>query len=62
MWWPQRHGGYAARGIFGQGIYVNPAERLVIAQQAAREAAAGAADRDLQTAMETAVIRALSDQ
>jgi CubicO group peptidase (beta-lactamase class C family) len=62
MWWIQDHGGYAASGIFGQRIYVHPAERLVIAQHAARAAATSPADRELQAAMETAVLRALAKQ
>lgn len=60
MWWLQDHGGYAASGIFGQRIYINPKERLVIAQHAALEAATSPTDRKMQTAMETAVISAFA--
>lgn len=60
MWWLQDHGGYAASGIFGQRIYINPKERLVVAQHAALEAATSPADRKMQTAMETAVINILA--
>lgn len=60
MWWRQEHGGYAASGIFGQRIYVNPKERLVIAQHAALEAAVNAQQRATQAAMEVAVIGALA--
>jgi CubicO group peptidase (beta-lactamase class C family) len=59
MWWVQDHGGYAASGIFGQRIYIHPEHNLVIAQHAAREAAV---DRDLQSAMEAALVQALSVQ
>ncbi|MDA0205484.1 MAG: serine hydrolase [Acidobacteria bacterium] len=60
MWWLQEHGGYAASGIFGQRIYVNPEERLVVVQHAALEAAVNAQQRATQPAMETALIGALS--
>lgn len=60
MWWLQDHGGYAASGIFGQRIYVNPEERLVIAQHAALEAAVDAEQRAVQPAMEAALVRALA--
>lgn len=35
LWWKNSDGSYAAHGIFGQMIYVNPEENLVIAQVAA---------------------------
>ena len=31
MWWPLDRGAYAAIGIFGQFIYINPSENLVVA-------------------------------
>jgi CubicO group peptidase (beta-lactamase class C family) len=61
MWWLQKHGGYAANGIFGQRIYVNPEERLVVAQHAALETAVSDEQRATQPAMETALIHALSN-
>ena len=43
MWWPVEapvgtilHGAFAAQGIFGQYLHINPAERLVIAQWSAQ--------------------------
>jgi CubicO group peptidase (beta-lactamase class C family) len=43
MWWPVDapsgsilHGAFAAQGIFGQYLHINPAERLVIAQWSAQ--------------------------
>ncbi|TNE64805.1 MAG: class C beta-lactamase-related serine hydrolase [Alphaproteobacteria bacterium] len=43
MWWPvnapagtQFEGGFSARGIFGQYMYINPAERIVIVVWSAR--------------------------
>lgn len=35
LWWHNADGSYGAFGIFGQMIYVNPAKKLVIAQNAA---------------------------
>ncbi|MGB1141655.1 MAG: serine hydrolase domain-containing protein [Halioglobus sp.] len=31
QWWTYDHGGYAAQGIFGQGIFIDPKRNLVIA-------------------------------
>lgn len=41
LWWCFKDGSYAAIGIFGQFIYVNPKKRLVIAQVAAWPKAGG---------------------
>jgi len=35
LWWKDADGSYAAFGIFGQMIYINPKEKLIIAQNAA---------------------------
>ena len=35
LWWHNPDGSYAARGIFGQLLYIHPAENLIIAQMAA---------------------------
>lgn len=43
LWWPSDSGDYSARGINGQQIYVNPAERLVIVVWAAQSKPTGAA-------------------
>jgi CubicO group peptidase (beta-lactamase class C family) len=32
LWWTDTDGSYAAIGIFGQMVYVDPARQLVIAQ------------------------------
>lgn len=47
QWWTYDDGAYAAKGIFGQGIFIDPARRLVIASngnwpRATPEAHAGA--------------------
>jgi CubicO group peptidase (beta-lactamase class C family) len=34
QWWTCDDGSFAARGIFGQGIFVDPARQLVIASNA----------------------------
>ncbi len=43
LWWRFPNGSYAAIGIFGQLIYVNPEKNIVIAQIAAREDASSKA-------------------
>lgn len=59
LWWLQEDGAYHADGIFGQTIYVNPAEQLVIAIQSARDDADHDNDWDLQWAMIEALETAL---
>jgi CubicO group peptidase (beta-lactamase class C family) len=34
QWWTYDDGSYAAQGIFGQGIFIDPTRRLVIASNA----------------------------
>lgn len=36
MWWPLDRGAYSAIGIFGQFVYVNPADHLVVAMWSAQ--------------------------
>jgi CubicO group peptidase (beta-lactamase class C family) len=43
MWWPSpaapnttNHGAFSAEGIFGQAIYINPREHVVIVQWSAQ--------------------------
>jgi CubicO group peptidase (beta-lactamase class C family) len=43
LWWTDTDGSYAAVGIFGQMVYVDPARQLVIAQVAAWPQATGKA-------------------
>ena len=59
LWWLIGDGSYQAMGIFGQGIYVNPAENVVIAIHSAREAAGGGFS--LQTALYAGIVEALRD-
>ena len=43
QWWTYSDGAFAARGIFGQGIFIDPKRKLVIASNA--DWAGGATDR-----------------
>lgn len=43
LWWLREGGVYAASGIFGQGIHIDPANNVVIAMHSARD---GASNRD----------------
>jgi len=54
-------GVFAASGIFGQAIHVDPAHSLVIAQHSAREAASAPADWALQAAFFAALTAELSE-
>ena len=44
LWWLRGEGAYAASGIFGQGIHIDPAHNLVIAQHGALEVASQRSD------------------
>lgn len=59
LWWLFENGSYAAMGIYGQLIYVNPAEELIIATQSTWENATGNAYYVHQSAFIEAVISAL---
>jgi CubicO group peptidase (beta-lactamase class C family) len=59
LWWLADNGSYQASGIFGQGIYIDPAENLVIAQHSARPNASKDEDWALQDAMYKAIAGAL---
>ncbi len=59
LWWLVGDGSYQASGIFGQGIYVNPTENIVIAIHSAREAAGGGFS--LQAALYAGIVEALRD-
>jgi CubicO group peptidase (beta-lactamase class C family) len=43
QWWTYDDGSYAAQGIFGQGIFIDPARKLVIASNSNWPRAAAAA-------------------
>lgn len=58
FWWLKPDGSYDASGIFGQGIHVNAAEKVVIALHSARDEADGGFE--LQDALYNALVEALS--
>jgi CubicO group peptidase (beta-lactamase class C family) len=60
QWWTYADGSFAARGIFGQGIFIDPKRRIVIASNAnwaggALDRAATAARDEFYRAVQTAV-------
>jgi len=63
QWWTYEDGSFAARGIFGQGIFIDPKRRLVIASNG--DWAGGANDRADSKAREDfykAVRQAIDDE
>lgn len=58
LWWLRDEGVFAASGIFGQAIHIDPGADLVIAQQSAREAASTPED----WAKQRAFFAALTDR
>lgn len=63
QWWTYANGAFAARGIFGQGIFIDPTRKLVIVSNA--NWAGGASDRVASEAREAfyrAVQKALDDE
>ena len=44
MWWVTDHGAFAARGVHGQTIYVDPSAEMVIARFASHPVAGNAAN------------------
>lgn len=59
LWWLMGDGVFRASGIFGQGIYIDPAENLVIAMHSARPHASREEDWNLATALYQAIDDAL---
>ena len=63
QWWTNTEGSFAARGIFGQGLFIDPKRKLVIASNA--NWAAGASDPATSAAREAfyrAVQKAVDDE
>jgi CubicO group peptidase (beta-lactamase class C family) len=58
-WWIQSSGAFAAIGIFGQYIYINPPEHLVIVVLSAQPKPEDASREELSSAFVTAVKNAL---
>lgn len=59
FWWLGEGGVFKASGIFGQGIFINPAENLVIAMHSARPDASNDDDRALQSQLYAAITQAV---
>lgn len=59
LWWLGEGGVFQASGIFGQGIFINPAENLVIALHSARPEASNDVDRALQSQLYQAIAEAV---
>jgi CubicO group peptidase (beta-lactamase class C family) len=60
QWWTYSDGSYAARGIFGQGIFIDPRRRIVIASNAnwgggARDPSASEARENFYRAVQKAI-------
>lgn len=63
QWWTYADGSYAARGIFGQGIFIDPKRRLVIASNGNWPGGANAkADVEARQAFYEAVQKALDGE
>jgi CubicO group peptidase (beta-lactamase class C family) len=61
LWWLGKDGVFAASGIFGQAIRIDPAARIVIAMHSARPDADKDSDWALQAAMFQAITEALRE-
>lgn len=59
FWWLYDDGTYRASGIFGQAIYINPPENVVIAMHSARAVASNRPDWALQAALFNALTKAV---
>lgn len=63
FWWTYDDGSFAARGIFGQGIFIDPKRKLVIASNSDwGEGASNPADGDAREAFYRAVQKAIDDE
>ncbi len=62
FWWLSEDDTYRAVGIFGQAIYINANENVVIAQHSARATASNQPDWALQTAFFDALARAVRNK
>lgn len=62
QWWTYDDGSFAARGIFGQGIFVDPKRRLVIASNGDWPVATSRAESAAREAFYKAVQKAIDDE
>jgi len=60
FWWLKENGSFEASGIFGQGIYIDPRNDVVIALHSARPHASRDADWEMQDAFLEALVEAVS--
>lgn len=61
LWWLTGGSAFRASGIFGQGIYIDPAANIVIAIHSAWADASVDSDRALQVALYGALSQAVSE-
>lgn len=61
LWWLEGDGVYRASGIFGQAIYIDSNENVVIAQHSARAVASNQPDWALQSVFFSALTKAAGD-
>ena len=62
QWWTYDDGSFAARGIFGQGIFIDPKRRLVIASNGDWPVATGRAQIEAREDFYKAVQKAIDDE
>ena len=60
LWWVRSDGAYQAAGIFGQGLFIHPAEKVVIALNSAWPVASDQREWAMQRAMFEAITAALN--
>lgn len=61
QWWTYDDGSFAAQGIFGQGIFINPKRKLVIASNADWPRASAGSQPDERQAFYRQVVQILDD-
>jgi CubicO group peptidase (beta-lactamase class C family) len=61
LWWVRSGGAFEALGIFGQSLYVDPRQRLVIGLQSAQPSAVGDKKAALKDAFIEAIARTLTE-
>jgi len=61
LWWLHGDGAYAANGIFGQQIYIDPEHNIVVAQHSARDNASNERDTKFMSAAVAALVDATAN-
>ena len=62
LWWLGDDGAFQATGIFGQSIFIDPEDNIVIAVQSAQEQASNQSRWGLMDAFFMAIVKAVTDQ